>query len=81
MYLLTIGTTSVVNTPPYTENYNFPVVRQTQEEHDNISVFDGSDTQNGPVTSVTEVPGQDSINTHLNSVFDNTVDYLSYELK
>ena len=53
---------------------------QTQEKNDTVSVFDGSDIEDGTVTSVTEGTGQDPINTHLNTVFDDTDDFLSCEL-
>ena len=54
--------------------YNFPVVIQTQEKHDNISVFEYSDNEDGPFTPVKEGPGHDPTGhdptiTHLNSVF------------
>ena len=48
---------------------NFPVVRQTQEDHDNVSVFEESDNGDDPITSVKEGTCHDSIVTHLHSIF------------
>ena len=42
---------------------------QTQKEHDNISVVEESDNDDGPFTLVKDVLGRDSIVTHLHSVF------------
>ena len=81
IYSPTVATTSIINTPPPAGNYNSSVVSQTQEKHDSKSVFDVYDTEDDPVTSLTEGPGQDLINTYLNSVFDDTDDSLSFELK
>ena len=45
--------------------YNFPVVSQTQEEYDNISVFEASDNDDGLLNFVNEDQDYDSIETHL----------------
>ena len=65
----TVATTRGVNTPPLSGNYNFPTVSQTQEEYDNISVFEQSDNNDGSFTSVKEGPGYDFIVIHLYGVF------------
>ena len=45
-----------MNTSPPSDNYNFPVASQTQEEHNNISVFEESDNDETPFTSVKRGP-------------------------
>ena len=45
------------------------MVSQTQEDHDNISVFNEPDNEDGPFTLVKEGTGHDPIIAYLYSVF------------
>ena len=66
-----------INDLPPSRSYNLPVVSQTQEDYDDISVFEGYDNKDVPITLATEGSCHNSIAAHLNSVFDDTDDFLS----
>ena len=65
----TVAIVRVINAPPSSWNYDFSIVSQTQEEHDNISVFEESDNEGGLFTLVKEDTCHEFIVTHLHSVF------------
>ena len=54
---------------------------QTQEDFGDSSLFVGSDNDDSSVTSAKEGVDDNSIVTHLNSLFDDTDDYLFTELQ
>ena len=69
------------DTSHFSGKNNFSAVSQTQDGFDDLSVFEGSDSEGGPIALVKEGLEHDSNAAQMNRVLDDTDDYLSPELK